>query len=69
MTTGTVKKVVPERGFGFITADDGKDYFFHRSVVTPRWSLMGWPVARRSSSTSSRTRRARGRGTSNRRER
>ncbi len=35
MTTGTVKKVVPERGFGFITADDGKDYFFHRSVVTP----------------------------------
>jgi cold shock protein len=35
MTTGTVKKVVPERGFGFITADDGKDYFFHRSVVAP----------------------------------
>ena len=35
MATGTVKKVVPERGFGFITADDGKDYFFHRSVLTP----------------------------------
>ena len=35
MATGTVKKVVAERGFGFITADDdGKDYFFHRSVVT-----------------------------------
>ena len=33
MATGTVKKIVPERGFGFITADDGKDYFFHRSVV------------------------------------
>jgi len=33
MATGTVKKVVPERGFGFITAEDGKDYFFHRSVL------------------------------------
>ena len=36
MATGTVKKVVSERGFGFITADDdGKDYFFHRSVLAP----------------------------------
>ncbi|HSL75934.1 MAG TPA: cold shock domain-containing protein, partial [Candidatus Limnocylindrales bacterium] len=23
-------KVVADRGFGFITADDEKDYFFHR---------------------------------------
>jgi CspA family cold shock protein len=30
MSTGTVKKIVADRGFGFITADDGKDYFFHR---------------------------------------
>jgi CspA family cold shock protein len=30
MTTGTVKKVVAERGFGFISAEDGKEYFFHR---------------------------------------
>lgn len=30
MATGTIKKVVADRGFGFITADDGKDYFFHR---------------------------------------
>ena len=31
--TGRVKKVVPERGFGFITGDDGKEYFFHRSEL------------------------------------
>jgi len=30
MTTGTIKKVVADRGFGFITAEDAKDYFFHR---------------------------------------
>ncbi len=30
MATGTVKKLVSDRGFGFITAEDGKDYFFHR---------------------------------------
>ena len=35
MATGTVKKLVPDRGFGFITADDGKDYFFHRDGVDP----------------------------------
>ena len=29
--TGTVKKIVAERGFGFITAEDGQEYFFHRS--------------------------------------
>ena len=35
MTTGTVKKLVSERGFGFIAADDGKEYFFHRSALQP----------------------------------
>ncbi len=30
MATGTVRKLVSDRGFGFITAEDGKDYFFHR---------------------------------------
>jgi CspA family cold shock protein len=31
--TGTIKKLVSERGFGFIAADDAKEYFFHRSGV------------------------------------
>jgi len=34
VATGSIKKVVADRGFGFITADDGKDYFFHRSGLT-----------------------------------
>ena len=31
MPTGTIKKLVSDRGFGFIAAEDGKEYFFHRS--------------------------------------
>jgi len=31
MPKGTVKKVVSDRGFGFIAAEDGKEYFFHQS--------------------------------------
>ena len=31
VATGTVKKVISDRGFGFIAAEDGKEYFFHRS--------------------------------------
>jgi cold shock protein len=34
VTTGTIKKVVSDRGFGFIAADDGKEYFFHRNALT-----------------------------------
>jgi CspA family cold shock protein len=30
MTTGTIKKVVSDRGFGFIAAEDAKEYFFHK---------------------------------------
>jgi CspA family cold shock protein len=33
---GIIKKVVSDRGFGFITGADGKEYFFHRNnVVAP----------------------------------
>jgi len=30
---GTIKKVVHDRGFGFIHAQDGKEIFFHRSSL------------------------------------
>jgi cold shock CspA family protein len=30
VTTGIVKKVIADRAFGFITAEDAKEYFFHR---------------------------------------
>ena len=33
MTTGTIKKVIADRGFGFISAEDGKEYFFHRGAL------------------------------------
>lgn len=33
MATGTIKKVVAERGFGFISAADAKEYFFHRNSL------------------------------------
>ena len=33
VATGTVKKVIADRGFGFITSDDAKDYFFHRDAL------------------------------------
>ena len=29
---GTVKRIVIDKGFGFVRAADGSDYFFHRSA-------------------------------------
>ena len=34
MTTGTIKRIIPERGFGFIVDAEGKEYFFHRDGLT-----------------------------------
>jgi len=33
MATGTIKRVVADRGFGFIDGGDEKEYFFHRSAL------------------------------------
>ena len=42
MLNGTIKKLVSERGFGFIAADDGKEYFFHRDGVVANFDgLLG----------------------------
>jgi CspA family cold shock protein len=30
-TTGTIKRLVHDKGFGFIAAGDGNEYFFHQS--------------------------------------
>ena len=35
MPAGTIKKVVSERGFGFITGENGQEYFFHRDGLEP----------------------------------
>lgn len=31
MASGTIKKVMKDRGFGFIRTQEGKEVFFHRS--------------------------------------
>jgi CspA family cold shock protein len=33
MATGTIKRLVRERGFGFIQGHDGVELFFHRSAL------------------------------------
>jgi CspA family cold shock protein len=30
---GRVKWFDPKKGYGFVTADDGKDYFFHYTAI------------------------------------
>jgi CspA family cold shock protein len=34
VTNGTIKKVISERGFGFISSPDGKEYFFHKDGLS-----------------------------------
>ena len=33
MPSGTIKRLVRDRGFGFIRDDGGQELFFHRSAV------------------------------------
>ena len=37
MTQGTIKKIVEDKGFGFITQSGNKDLFFHCSAVNGRF--------------------------------
>jgi CspA family cold shock protein len=30
--TGTIKRIVSDKGFGFVQAGDGAEYFFHQSA-------------------------------------
>ena len=32
-TNGTIKRKLSEKGFGFVAAADGQEYFFHQSAV------------------------------------
>ncbi len=29
---GTIKRLVSDKGFGFVAAEDGNEYFFHQSA-------------------------------------
>ena len=31
-SNGTIKRLVSDKGFGFVAAGDGSEYFFHRSA-------------------------------------
>ncbi len=31
---GTIKRLISDKGFGFILAEDGNEYFFHQSAYT-----------------------------------
>jgi CspA family cold shock protein len=31
---GTIKRLVTDKGFGFVAAQDGNEYFFHQSACT-----------------------------------
>lgn len=31
-TNGTIKRLVSEKGFGFVAGPDGSEYFFHQSA-------------------------------------
>lgn len=37
--TGTVKRLVSDKGFGFVAAADGNEYFFHQTACADFQSL------------------------------
>ena len=34
MATGQIKKIIFDRGYGFVKGDDGNEVFFHRTETT-----------------------------------
>ena len=36
MPAGTIKKIVQDKGFGFIASEQGGDVFFHHTTVADR---------------------------------
>ncbi len=39
-TTGTIKRLVSDKGFGFILAENGTEYFFHSSACSERFDSL-----------------------------
>ena len=33
--TGTIKRLVADKGFGFVATADGQEFFFHQSACGP----------------------------------
>ncbi len=38
--TGTIKRLVSEKGFGFVAAADGNEYFFHQSACDGQFNQL-----------------------------
>lgn len=47
MKEGVIKRIVPDRGFGFIFGDDKKQYFFHKSMMSDRAQWRNLQVGQR----------------------
>jgi cold shock protein len=38
--TGTIKRLVSDKGFGFVVGPDGNEYFFHQSACDGQFDQM-----------------------------
>jgi len=38
--TGTIKRIVNDKGFGFVTDADGNEYFFHQSACAGQFGQL-----------------------------
>jgi CspA family cold shock protein len=44
---GTIKRIVQDRGFGFISSENGGEYFFHRDQLSGGLSFEGLSTGQR----------------------